>query len=196
MSQAEASLRNQLGAGGKPMGRFSAVQVLAALGTTKDNAALITVPSDGLVTVTGADTAKGVKLPPPVADGHRVNMKNHAAATLKVYPHASSFINTAGADVALVVVAAGSGTFIWDAVSARWWTIPGVPTAAAFDAREYEELRKEEERKKEEEAKREADKKLPDNRQPVPSGPGPAPIEKASPAAVPVAHAAPVAHKK
>lgn len=70
----------------------SAVVVGTATPAGSTNADAGAVPSNSLVTVTGADGTKGVILP-ALAGGQTIRIKNVTAAILKVYPPSGAQIN-------------------------------------------------------------------------------------------------------
>lgn len=128
-SEAETKLKNQLGAGGSPVGRYADIQALAAAGSVIGDAGAITVPSGGLVVVSGANGTLGVRLPLPDADGYVVHLKGTTAGVLKVWPHAGAKINDGSASAAFSLASGKVPvTFIWDATNTSWITFPLVPS--------------------------------------------------------------------
>lgn len=110
-------------------GIYLDTQAVAAAGTVIGDAAAITVQSFGIVTVSAADDAKGVRLPIPDKAGFVVIVKSTVSnKILKVWPHAAAYqINaiTAGTNIAL---ASGPtiAIFAWDGTT--WYTIPLLPS--------------------------------------------------------------------
>lgn len=96
---------------------------VAAAGTVQGDAALVAA---GFTLVTGADAAKGVILPPAVA-GLRVEIKNGAAAILKIWPATGDGINAIAVNSAFSIAASVSVTLIaLDATT--WYSIPLLPS--------------------------------------------------------------------
>lgn len=96
---------------------------VAALGTIQADAAAIAV---GFTLVTGADTAKGVKLPTAAA-GKECMIKNSSASTLKVWPFLGDGINALSVDAAFVVAAQTCFTVTaYDATT--WYSSPLLPS--------------------------------------------------------------------
>lgn len=90
---------------------------LAATGTVIGDAALLTVP---VQSITGADAAKGVKLPAAPVAGQTISVYNTANAVLKVWPgEAGDQINAKGAGINIAVPAYGSLNCA--AISAAQW---------------------------------------------------------------------------
>lgn len=99
------------------------VATVAAAGTNQSTAAAITA---GFTYVTGADDAKGVRLPAAVA-GTVVIIKVGPGADLKVYPASGDKINDATADAAITVV--DDVCFMIIAKDATdWYTLPLLPS--------------------------------------------------------------------
>lgn len=99
------------------------VATVAAAGTNQGNAAALSL---GFNYVTGADDAKGVKLPAAVA-GRIVIIKVGPGADLKVYPNTSDKINDGTADAAITVV--DDVCFMLIAKDATdWYTLPLLPS--------------------------------------------------------------------
>lgn len=99
------------------------VATVAATGTIQGDAAPL---ASGFTLVTGADAAKGVKLPDLPA-GSSVEIKNGAAAVLKVWPFAGDAINAGAADASFAMPANTSAVFRkYDAVT--WYSTPLVPS--------------------------------------------------------------------
>jgi predicted RecA/RadA family phage recombinase len=97
---------------------------LAAAGTTAANGGAL--PSSGFVLVTAADATKGVTLPSAVA-GMRLEIKNSAAAVLKVWPATGDAVNAGAVDAVFSCPASTSFTIVaYDATT--WYTIPLVPS--------------------------------------------------------------------
>ena len=99
------------------------VATVAAAGSDQAGAALL---SAGFNYVTGADDAKGVKLPTAVA-GTIVIIKVGPGADLKVYPNTSDKINDGLANAAITVV--DDVCFMLIAKDATdWYTLPLLPS--------------------------------------------------------------------
>lgn len=99
------------------------VATVAAAGTNQGNAAALSL---GFNYVTGADDAKGVKLPAAAA-GSIVIIKVGPGADLKVYPNTSDKINDGTADAAITVV--DDVCFMLIAKDATdWYTLPLLPS--------------------------------------------------------------------
>lgn len=99
------------------------VNTVAAAGSAQDDAASLV---EGFNLVTGADDAKGVKLPTAVA-GMRVIVKVGDGADLKVYPATGAAINGLSANAAMTVV--DDVCFELIALSAtQWYTLPLLPS--------------------------------------------------------------------
>lgn len=81
----------------------------AAAGTNQSTATAMTAE---LNAVTGADGAKGVALPVPVADIAIVVVNTDAAAALFVYPPTGAQINALGANAAMTIPGGQSRTFV------------------------------------------------------------------------------------
>lgn len=117
--------------GGVPGGvrQLLNTQILAATGSTIDDAALITVKGPAVVVGTGGNATKGIKLPKSVpGKNYRIKNSDAANAVLKVYPYEStSVINGASAGVALSMAAKTSAEFICTATG-FWITIPLLPS--------------------------------------------------------------------
>lgn len=101
------------------------VQTVAALGTVQADATQIGTGT-GFVNATGADAAKGVKLPPAVA-GKQVLIKNNGAAVLKVWPATGDAINAIAVDTNIALAA--NTTALFTALDATtWYTHPLLPS--------------------------------------------------------------------
>ena len=99
------------------------VATVAAAGTNQSTAAAITA---GFTYVTGADDAKGVRLPAAVA-GTVVIIKVGPGADLKVYPATGDKINDGSANAAITVV--DDVCFMIIAKDATdWYTLPLLPS--------------------------------------------------------------------
>ena len=99
------------------------VTTVAAAGSDQAGAAAL---SAGFNYVTGADDAKGVKLPTAVA-GTIVIIKVGPGADLKVYPNTSDKINDGTANAAITVV--DDVCFMLIAKDATdWYTLPLLPS--------------------------------------------------------------------
>lgn len=98
-------------------------QTVAAAGTTQADAALLI---EGFNFVTGADDAKGVKLP-PAANGAKVVIKVGTGADLKVWPNTGDTINGLSADASMTVVDdVCFALYALDGTS--WYTLPLLPS--------------------------------------------------------------------
>jgi hypothetical protein len=96
---------------------------VAAAGSSQTDAAAV---GQGFTLVSGANNAKGAKLPTAVA-GALCIIKNNAAADLLVYPNSSDKINGASANAALTMVDNTSAIFVaYD--DTDWYTIPLLPS--------------------------------------------------------------------
>lgn len=93
---------------------------VAAAGNSQGTAAAV---SDGFTLVTGADSTKGVVLPPAVA-GRVVIIKNNTAAqTLPIYPAASDAINAIAVNSPYTIAALTSTILVaYDATT--WYSVP------------------------------------------------------------------------
>lgn len=96
---------------------------VAATGSVQGDAASIL---EGLTVVTAADATKGVILPTAIA-GARVEVKNGAAAVLKVYPATGAAINAIAANGAISLAASVSAIFVATSAT-QWYTIPLLPS--------------------------------------------------------------------
>jgi hypothetical protein len=101
-----------------------AVDTVAAAGANQGNAAAI--PAAGIVTVTAADAAKGVRLPTAVA-GRVIILKNIDNAVLKVYPATGGKINVL-ADNASLDMAARTATLLFATSATQWFSLPLLPS--------------------------------------------------------------------
>lgn len=102
-------------------------QAVVAAGSTKADATQIGVKGRALVSVTGADATKGVKLPKAVV-GKAYTIKNVDNAVLKVYPYEdATIINTLSAGAAISMAARTCATFHCDS-STQWYTEPLLPS--------------------------------------------------------------------
>lgn len=97
---------------------------VAATGSTNADAAAVL---EGLTVVTGADATKGVILPTAVP-GATVEIKNGAAAVLKVYPSAGAQINALTATTGGLSVAANAPVIFRCKSATQWYSIPLVPS--------------------------------------------------------------------
>lgn len=100
------------------------VETVAAAGANQGNAAAI--PSAGIVTVTAADAAKGVRLPTATA-GRVIILKNVDNAVLKVYPATGGKINVL-ADNASLDMAARTATVLFATSATQWFSLPLLPS--------------------------------------------------------------------
>lgn len=99
------------------------VATVAAAGANQGNAALLSL---GFNYVTGADDAKGVKLPTAAA-GSVVIIKVGPGADLLVYPNTGDKINDGSANAAITVV--DDVCFMLIAKDATdWYTLPLLPS--------------------------------------------------------------------
>jgi hypothetical protein len=99
------------------------VATVAATGTLQSDAAAITT---GFTYVTGADDAKGVKLPAAAA-GLVCFIKVGPGADLKVWPNTGDAINAIAADSAMTVIDdVCFGLIALDATT--WYTLPLLPS--------------------------------------------------------------------
>lgn len=96
---------------------------VAAAGSVQGDAAQV---YEGFTVVTGADATKGVILPTAVA-GMKVEIKNGAAAVLKVYGATGAAINAGAANAALSVPASTPVTLIAKTAT-QWYSFPLVPS--------------------------------------------------------------------
>ncbi len=99
------------------------VASVAATGTDQASAADLAV---GFSAVTAADGTKGVKLPAAAA-GLRCEVKNVAAAVLKIYPNTSDAINALNANASLDI-AASTSCILVAADDTTWYSIPLLPS--------------------------------------------------------------------
>jgi hypothetical protein len=100
------------------------VETVAAAGANQGNAAAI--PDAVIVTATGADAAKGVRLPAATA-GRVVILKNIDNAVLKVYPATGGKINVL-ADNASLDMAARTATLLFATSGTQWFSLPLLPS--------------------------------------------------------------------
>lgn len=109
--------------GGRP-GSPALGTTVAATGTVQGDAAALGL---GPNVVTGADGTKGVIL--PAVTGARVlQVKNNAAAILKVYPRTGGIVNALAANGAISMASLTSATFMTVDSGATWFTIPLLPS--------------------------------------------------------------------
>ena len=105
------------------LGTGVAPATVAATGTVQGDAASIAV---GFTLVTGADAAKGVKLPAAAA-GKICYVKNNAAAILKVWPDTGDAINAIAANSNIAMASLTAAVYYaYDATT--WYTIPLLPS--------------------------------------------------------------------
>lgn len=105
------------------------VQTLAATGTVIGDAAQIGTKSPGVIYATGADGAKGIKLPKATpGKTYIVVNRDSDNAVLKVWPYdTSTQINAITAAAAISMAAKTRATFV--AISATLWvTVPLLPS--------------------------------------------------------------------
>lgn len=100
------------------------VGTLAASGSTQANAIANAAISKSFTQVTGADNAKGVALPTPVAGQiYIVKVASAAGSYVCVYPQSGGAINAVTANSPYNTAAVGSVAFIaWNAT--QWYTLP------------------------------------------------------------------------
>ncbi|MEI2421096.1 hypothetical protein V6O07_12555, partial [Arthrospira platensis SPKY2] len=101
-----------------------AVASVAAAGANQGNATAL--PAVAIVTVTAADAAKGVRLPPAVP-GRVIILKNVDNAVLKVYPATGGKINVL-ADNASLDMAARTATVLFAVSATQWYSLPLLPS--------------------------------------------------------------------
>lgn len=100
-----------------------ATATVAATGSTQANAAAIVA---GFTLVTGADAAKGVRLPTAVA-GEVAVVKNGAASVLKIWPATGDAINALSVDASFSIAASVSVYLVaYDATT--WYSVPLLPS--------------------------------------------------------------------
>lgn len=98
---------------------------VAATGSDQSGAAALI---EGGNQVTGADDAKGVKLPSAVA-GMVVLVKSTVAnKILKVYPNTSDVINALSADAAISLASGPTPALFWAYDATTWYTLPLLPS--------------------------------------------------------------------
>ena len=102
-----------------------AVETVAAAGAAATTATPITVY--GIVTVSGADGTKGVKLPTAAA-GRVVILKNLAAQILKVYPGTDDKINGGTATTGSLNMAASTSAIYAAYDGENWFSVPLLPS--------------------------------------------------------------------
>lgn len=96
---------------------------VAATGSAQGDAAAV---KEGMTLVSAGDGTKGVILPAAEA-GKRVEIKNGAAAILKIYPATADAINALSANAALSIAANTTVTLIaYDATT--WYSFPLLPS--------------------------------------------------------------------
>lgn len=105
------------------MGQTMGVRTVAALGTVNTDATSLTPFSETVYRVTGADAAKGVRLPkvPPTVGGKFVIILNVNAAILKVYPPIGGTVDGGGTNAAFAQGASASVIFYCDKLA--WHSI-------------------------------------------------------------------------
>jgi predicted RecA/RadA family phage recombinase len=102
---------------------WTTTATVAATGSTQTDAAQL---GEGFTLVTAADATKGVKLPAAAA-GKRIEIKNGAAAILKIYPATGDAINALSANAAFSIAASTSVVLVaYDATT--WYSIPLLPS--------------------------------------------------------------------
>lgn len=97
---------------------------LAATGSTVTDAAQLLT---GFTVVTGANAAKGVKLPATPVAGTAVYVVNGAAAILKVWPDPAATINAIGSNSDLAMAANTTALYIADSAT-QWYSFPLLPS--------------------------------------------------------------------
>lgn len=103
------------------------VETVAAAGSTAGNAAVAAVY--GVIIATGADAAKGIKLPAAAA-GKVVIVKNADAANaiLKVYPGTGDKINSGTATTGSLNMAAKTSMVLVAIDDTDWFSVPLLPS--------------------------------------------------------------------
>ena len=101
------------------------VETVAADGAAATTATPISIY--GIVTVSGADGTKGVKLPTAAA-GRVVILKNLAAAVLKVYPGTDDKINGGTATTGSLNMAASTSAVYAAYDGENWFSVPLLPS--------------------------------------------------------------------
>lgn len=104
-------------------GRGAVNADVAATGSVQGDAAAV---AEGFTVVTGADATKGVILPTAVP-GATVELKNGAAAVLKVWPATGAAIN-AGSANASFSVPASTPVILKAKTATQWYSIPLLPS--------------------------------------------------------------------
>ncbi len=95
------------------------VAAVAAAGSAQGDAAAL---SEGFNVVSAADGTKGVVLP-TAALGKRVEVKNAAGSTLKIYPASGAAINAVAADGAYSIATVTSVVLVATSTT-QWYSIP------------------------------------------------------------------------
>lgn len=101
------------------------VETVAAAGAAATTATAISVY--GIVTVSGGDGTKGVKLPTAAA-GRVVIVKNLASAVLKVYPGTSDKINGGTATTGSLNMASTTSAVYAAYDDENWFSVPLLPS--------------------------------------------------------------------
>ena len=101
------------------------VETVAADGAAATTATPISIY--GIVTVSGADGTKGVKLPTAAA-GRVVILKNLAAQILKVYPGTDDKINGGTATTGSLNMAASTSAIYAAYDGENWFSVPLLPS--------------------------------------------------------------------
>lgn len=104
----------------------SSVQALAAAGTDQTNAGAILTTARTVV-VSAANGTKGVILPASVV-GKEIQIKNNAAAVLKIYPPASSAINALTATTGSLDIASLTTVTLVCTGATQWFSFPLLPS--------------------------------------------------------------------
>lgn len=92
---------------------------VTAAGSAQGDAAAL---SEGFNVVSGADGTTGVVLP-TAAIGKRVEVKNAAGSTLKIYPATGAAINAIAADGAYSIATVTSVVLVATSTT-QWYSIP------------------------------------------------------------------------
>lgn len=108
---------------GDPKGRVTVNADVAAAGSVIGDAAAV---YEGFTCVTGADATKGVLLPVGVP-GMVVELKNIAAAVLKVWPRTGAQINAVAASTSMSIAASVSVRLVCKTPT-QWYTFPLLPS--------------------------------------------------------------------
>lgn len=104
----------------------SSVQALAAAGADNTDAGAVTATARTVV-VSAADGTKGIILPASVI-GKEIQIKNNAAAVLKIYPPASSAINALTATTGSLDIASLTTVTLVCTGATQWFSFPLLPS--------------------------------------------------------------------